>query len=71
MDDEFIFPMDQDEIFEAYENDEILNLKTYFDEQLNYYEEFDTYNGIHHIFVVELENWNDEIRRFADEILQD
>ncbi len=66
---EFIGPMSEEEFREAYENGHILNLETYFDEDLNYIEEFDTYNGHHHIMMVKLEDWNEKIRQFADEIL--
>lgn len=71
MDEEILGPMSEEEFREAYENGYILNLDTYFDENLNYIEEFDTYNGHHHIMMVEFKNWNDEIRKFADEILED
>lgn len=56
---------------EAYNCGDILNPEAYFDEDLNYIEEFDTFDGVHHALIVAYEDWNDEIRQFADEILAD
>lgn len=63
--------MDEEEFRYAYDHGDILNPRAYFDEDLNYIEEFDTYNGSHHLLIVAYEDWTDEIRQFADEILQD
>ena len=71
MDEEIISPMSDEDLIEAYENDKILNRRTYFDKDLTYIEEFDTYNGSHHIIMVKLENWTDEIKEFAEEYVED
>lgn len=63
--------MNEEEFWYAYEHGDILNAKAYFDKELNYIEEFDTFNGRHHMLIVAYEDWTDEIRQFADEILED
>ena len=64
-------PMDEEGFIKCYEDGRIWNLRTYFDEELNYIEEFDTADGCHNILIAKYEDWNEKIRQCAYELLVD